>query len=125
MYLEPIFSALFYLFMDQNSQYETDEVFTTVGVLTIIITLLTCVLFFVIIGRWKPVFHKTVHWVITLVLLAIGMGILADTLGYNSDGDGVYSLKFGVFNAIYTALYFFLFSLLFKRFSVHAKYTPF
>ena len=108
-----------------NPEYR-DGVFASVGLVSILSSLIICAVFYVALGRWKPVFHKVVHWMITLSICAIIGFSIAYVLTGNEIGtvDG-YAMRFAFINSFYAMIYFSVLSILFKRFSIFAKHTPF
>ena len=122
-----IFTNMYELFIGSdpnNSEYRTG-IFSSVGLITLIFSVALCLLFYAGLGRWKPVFHKPMHWLATLLLLAASAFAFAfaQARGVIGSTDG-YTIRFALFNALYAALYFMLCSLVFKRLSIFAKHTP-
>jgi hypothetical protein len=122
-----IFSFLYELVCGQNSdspEYE-ESIFGSVGLITLLIAIVVCLIFYCALGRWKNVWHNLTHWIITLVIVAIiGFG-LAYGIADNEIGSvNGYLIKFAIFNAVYITLYFVIFSFLFKNFSIYSKRTP-
>ena len=123
-----VFSSLYEVFIGENPDYPEyrEGIFSSVGLLTFLLAAVLAAIFYVGLGRWRPVFEKRVHWVITLVLAALIGFLLAYTQAKGTLGaTDSYTTRFALFNALYAAIYFFLFSILFKRFSVFARHTPF
>ena len=124
-----MFTTLYELFLGQNNDpiYD-DEIFTPVGVITLLVALVLAAVFYLGMGRWKPVFHRVSHWVITLVLVLVFA--FAYAVWYALDRTGAantdsYMTGFGGINLLYASIEFFVFSVLLKRFSIHARRTPF
>ena len=123
-----LFTSLYEVFIGENPDYPEyrEGIFSSVGLLTFLLGAVAAAIFYVALGRWKPVFEKPVHWVITLVLTALIGFLLAYTQARGTLGaTDSYTMRFALFNALYAAVYFFLFSILFKRFSIFARHTPF
>lgn len=123
-----VFSFLYELICRSNldsPEYEA-VIYDNAGLLTLLSSALFALIFFLLLGRWKPVFHQPGHWIITLVLCAI-TGFLIAFLSAKSQLGTVdsYLIRFAVINMILTALLFFVFSLIFKQASIFAKRTPF
>lgn len=122
-----IFSTLYELVIGENYNYTEyrGSIFSSVGILSFIISVVIALIFYVGLGRWKPVFHKITHWLITiLVVVIVGFGLafnIANGVLVHVDG---YLIQFALFNSIYSALYFIIFSFVFKRFSIYSKRTP-
>jgi hypothetical protein len=123
-----LFTSLYEVFIGENPDYPEyrEGIFSSVGLLTFLLGAVAAAIFYVALGRWKPVFEKPVHWVITLVLTALIGFLLAYTQARGTLGaTDSYTTRFALFNALYAVVYFFLFSILFKRFSIFARHTPF
>jgi hypothetical protein len=122
-----IFSSLYEGLLSanpENPEYR-DSIFPTVGVITLVVSLVIALIFYGGLGRWKPVFHKRWHWVMTLILTAVVGFVLALLFVKDEIGliDG-YTWRFTFVNALYVGIYFIIFSLILKRFSIFAKHTP-
>ena len=105
-----------------------DQVFFTVGLFTLLIALVFSIVFYLGLGRWKPVFYKLVHWIIAMVFLAIIAALLAllQSKGATKANDfDAYMVRFSLFNVLISVIYYIIFSLLLKRFSIFARHTPF
>lgn len=124
-----MFVSLYELWLGQNNDpIYADEVFTPVGLITLFVSLLLAAIYYLGLGRWRAIFHRTPQWVLTLVIAAIFA--FAYALSYakdrtQADQTDNYMTGFGAVNAMYALIYFFVFSLLLKRFSIFAKRTPF
>lgn len=124
-----MFTALYELLIGKNPDPTyRNAVFTPVGLLTLVLMLGLAAAFYLLLGRWKAVFHRTSHWVITLLVALLMAFVLA--VNYAKDATGEpdmdsYMLGFGGVNLILAGLLFFGFSLLFRRGSKFARYTPF
>ena len=124
-----MFTALYELLIGKNPDPTyRNTVFTPVGLLTLVLMLGLAAVFYLLLGRWKAVFYSTAHWVITLVVALVIAFFLA--VNYAKDATGEpemdsYMLGFGGVNLIFAGLLFFGFSLLFRRGSKFARYTPF
>lgn len=124
-----MFQSIYELFLGQNNDpIYADEIFSPVGTITLLVTLGVAALFYVALGRWKPVFHRAVHWAITLVALLIfgyfyAVWYAKDRTG--ADDTDSYMSGFGGVNVLLTAVFFFLFSLGLRYASIFARRTPF
>lgn len=128
MTLLTIFSPFYEWICGTNAESpEYDNgIYDSVGLITVAIALTTALVFYLLLGRWKPVFDKMRHWIITVVLVALaGLG-LAFAAAKNELGavDG-YLVRFALINMILTVVLFFSCSILLKRGSIFAKRTPF
>lgn len=123
-----IFSSIYELVCSENPDFPEyrEGIFNSVGLITLLTAVVICLLFYVALGRWKGVWYTGVHWAITIfICAAIGFG-LAYSLAKGELGavDG-YLIRFALFNAVFSAVYFIAFSFLFKNFSIFSKRTPF
>lgn len=124
-----IFTSLYQALIGKNDDpiYE-DEVFFSVGLFTIIIALAVGILFYLGIGRWKAIFCHLKHWIVSLLIVLVVTGLLALQQAKSATQAEVfdaYMVRFAMFNALFAIIWFFLFSLLLKRFSIFSKHTPF
>jgi uncharacterized protein with PQ loop repeat len=125
-----LYSALISIFQGQRPAdyglYKTD-LFPLVGWSTLGVSLLLVLAFYYVFNSaMRTGMFRTTHWVLTLALAA-GLGTF---LAYNlSSGRGAESSSylgyFMVVNMLVAALWFFLFSILLKRWSTYARTTPF
>ena len=124
-----MFVTLYELWLGQNNDpIYADEIFTPVGLITFLVALVLAAIFYMILGRWRSVFHGIGPWLLTLTLVLIFAFTYA--LWYSMDRTGAdesdgYMTSFGSVNALYAVIYFFIFSIALKRFSIFAKHTPF
>lgn len=123
-----IFSNLYQLISGAHHSVPdyVSEVYDNVGVPTLIIVVLITAIFYLLLGRWKPVFFKTGHWIFTLLLTTIIAGVFAFTSALKVIGEyDSYMLRFSLMNGILAAVVFFILSIVLKRLSIFAKRTPF
>lgn len=128
MLLTSVFAAVYELLIGANLQSPEyrDGIFSSVGVASFLACLVICLLFYLALGRWKPLFHRTVHWVIALSATGVaGFGIAYAFTGSEIGMIDGYALQFASTNTFYTVVCFCILSLLLKRFSIFAKHTPF
>ena len=129
MYLLSVFTSLYEWCIGANDDpVYKDEVFSSVGVFTLLIALVFCLIFYVGLGRWKPVFYRLNHWVITIILLSVLSGFLA--LGESKGATQAtfldsYMISFAVYNALFAAICFIILSFILKKASIFSKRTPF
>ncbi|MES2275967.1 MAG: hypothetical protein V4592_08090 [Bacteroidota bacterium] len=126
--MKTVFTWLYELLCGANDDLPEfrDTIFGSVGLASLLLALLLAALFYLLLGRWRHVWYKLSHWVVTLLVclvagFGLAFGIARQTLGIFNG----YAMLFAVVNGIVLMSYFILFSLLFKRFSVYAKRTPF
>ena len=124
-----MFRILYELLCGRNIDptYATD-IYPTVGLFTLIGAAIGCAVFYLALGRWRPIFDKLVHWIISVVLIALIAGILALRLARGAIGGDDYDsymVKFSMVNGLYAAIFFVLLSLMLKKASIFAKRTPF
>lgn len=123
-----MFEFLYELLCRQNPDpiYATD-IYPYVGIFTLLFALVFAIVFYIVLGRSKPIWDKTVHWMITLIILLI----IAFSFAYNhaqkvtDESSDPFFFTFAMVNTLYAFIYYVLFSLVFKRFSIFAKRTPF
>jgi di/tricarboxylate transporter len=124
-----IFTSLYESILGTHSDYSqefSDDIFPAVGFITFVIAIVFCLLFYVALGRWKNIWYTTVHWAITIALVAaVGFGLAFSQTKSAIDIFDNYVLLFGLYNALFAAIIFIAFSFLFKNFSIFAKRTPF
>lgn len=122
------FSSLYEALAGANNEVPEyrEGIFSSVGLLTIFIVLGIAAIFYVMLGRWRPIFAHLGHWIITLVIVALfGFGFAwAQANGSIGSADS-YTTRFSLVNGLFALVYFFIFSLVLKRFSIFAKHTPF
>ena len=124
-----MFKYLYELICGQNvDPTYAASVYPSVGLFTLIFAFSFAVIFYLVLGRWKPIWDKLRHWVITIVLL-IGLSAffaLTQAKGATAEESfNSFMYKFSMVNSFYAVVYFILFSLLLKRASIFAKRTPF
>jgi glucan phosphoethanolaminetransferase (alkaline phosphatase superfamily) len=123
-----MFKTLYELLVGQNTNpaYASD-VFPTVGLFTLAFAGIAAILFYLLLGRWRPIWHKTVHWLVTILILAAAAGYIAVSVAKKAteeDADS-YMYTFSLINVLYVIVYFIILSLLLKKASIFAKRTPF
>ncbi|NTW33486.1 MAG: hypothetical protein HGB12_12835 [Bacteroidetes bacterium] len=124
-----IFEFLYELIIGPVANYPDyrNSIFNTVAVMSIVMVIIVCLIFYVGLGRWQPVFCKLHHWIVTIFIVAglgfyIAYSVACGTLGnYENDAK---IIPFGFINAIYSILSFIMFSFLLKRISIFCKRTP-
>lgn len=103
------------------------DVYPSLGLFTLLLSVIFALIFYLLLGRWKPIWDKTSHWLITLFVLALlsaCFAISSSKSATKGEADSfMYSLA--LINAVYSAIYFTIFSLLLKKGSIFAKRTPF
>lgn len=105
-----------------------NNIFPSVGLFTLVFSLAFAIIFYLVLGRWKPIWDKLKHWIITIILL-IGLSVFfALTQAKGATAEESYDsfmYKFALVNALYAVVYFIIFSLLLRKVSIFAKRTPF
>jgi len=123
-----MFSLLYELLVGKNPnpQYARN-IYPAVGLITLILSALFALIFYLFLGRWKPIWDKQKHWLVTIVLLAVTASGFAYSQALSTTGDDSdsYMVTFSFINALYAVVYFIILSLLLKRASIFAKRTPF
>src|SRR4051812_8144225 len=108
-----IFSSFYELICGSNPDFPEyrDSIFNYVGLLTLIVSAVICLIFYVALGRWKPIFYKLTHWIITIILVSLTCFALAyyysKSIIETSDS---YLVSFAGINALYAAIYFIILS---------------
>ncbi|MBE9462231.1 hypothetical protein ACFP1I_13410 [Dyadobacter subterraneus] len=123
-----MFEFLYELLCGQNPDpiFATD-IYPFVGLFTLVFAFVFTLVFYIILGRSRPIWDKTVHWVITMIILLI----IAFGFAYNhaqtvtEEEENSFFYTFAMVNTLYAFIYYILFSILLKRFSIFAKRTPF
>lgn len=123
-----VFSFLYELFLGENNEFPEyrEEIFDSIGFFTFLFCGALALVFYLVMGRWRMVWYNTTHWTLTLLVCVLFGFVLAYFFTRNEIGlvDG-YLVRFSLFNSLYAALFFILFSLLLKGFSIYSKRTPF
>jgi hypothetical protein len=123
-----LFSLIYELICGANADYPEyrEQLFRSIGLLTIVMTFVICFLFYVVLGRWKLVWFNNIHWAVTILFSAVACFLLAflAAKGTLQVVDG-YLVRFALANAVFGAVVFIAFSFLLKNFSVFSKRTPF
>lgn len=126
--MQTLFTNIYELTCGKNqsvSDYR-EKIYGSVGLLTLIIAIIIALLFYLALGRLRHIWYTRTHWVITVILAAVtGFGLAYGIAkGIIGSVDG-YLVQFALINAALLAVYFILFSFLFKPFSIYSKRTPF
>lgn len=124
-----MFKFLYELICGQNvDPTYGNNVYPSVGLFTLVFSLAFAIIFYLVLGRWKPIWDKLKHWVITIILL-IGLSVFfALTQAKGATAEESYDsfmYKFALVNALYAVVYFIIFSLFLRKLSIFAKRTPF
>lgn len=126
---------VFFFFASSSSEWEDyydilieENLCGYVSVLTLIFSIITCFVFYIIIGRITTSFQKIGHW----IFFALISGVIGFVIAYLNVKGNLYpgipvenfGLMFSMSNIIWPIIYFILFSFLFKHFSLYARRTP-
>jgi hypothetical protein len=133
--MQELFTFLYELFIGEHPNEAAlirSEIFPIVGLTTLGITLLAVLFYYYVLNSMstRPRFNYNGYWIGVLILNAIicffiALNKMANGLEVHFDDYEPYFYYFAVENAIYSMLFFTLFSLLFKTWSKHAPYVPF
>ena len=108
-----MFTAIYEFFCGTNDDpvYASD-VYPNVGLFTLVLAIVFAIIFYLLLGRWKPVWDKTVHWIISLVILVAIAFYLALSQSKSATGEDADSFmyKCSLINALIATFYFFIFS---------------
>lgn len=130
--MNEIFYSFYEIFYGVDSfvdAFSFSELYGIIGIVTLAIALFTTVLFYFIINSTN--FNKLAHW---LIIMAVTFGIVfLFTFMYPQDivmeNDFEISneqfITFGLINALIAIVYYFVFSVILKRWSVNGSVTPF
>jgi high-affinity Fe2+/Pb2+ permease len=123
-----MFKFIYELLAGKNADpvYATD-VYPFIGLFTLVVAFVLAIVFYLGLGRWKPLWDKLPHWIITLLVLIAIAVYWALTQAKSATGEDydAFMYKFALVNAFLATLYFVVFSLLLKKASIFAKHTPF
>ena len=123
-----IFSGLYELISGANPDVPdyVDGVYDTVGQITLVLLVALAIIFYLLLGRWKPIFYKLGHWIFTLLVIMAASFAIAFVVAHEVIGEiDSYTYRFSLMNAIFSAVAFLLLSTAFKRMSIFSKRTPF
>jgi hypothetical protein len=129
-----MFDLLYSYTLGQSFNYLeqfSSDVFLVVGIVSLVVALALCLIYYLIINRMTDKAAQLVHWIVFLVLAILICGVHALVTGTNymvdvaNDVDTPLPILFWLMNAIYGGVYFFLLSILFKKASKYATKVPF
>ncbi|MDO1450307.1 hypothetical protein Q0590_28770 [Rhodocytophaga aerolata] len=133
--MQEFFTFLYELFIGEHPNEAAlirNEVFPSVGLLTLFITLLMVLLYYYGMNSLstRARFNYTGYWIGVMLVNAIicfvvALNKIANGLEVHFDDYEPYFYYFAVENAFYSIFFFLLFSLIFKTWSKHAPYVPF
>ncbi|TWV93000.1 hypothetical protein [Chitinophaga pinensis] len=84
-----MFSLLYELLGGKNNNpVYASTIFPSVGLFTVILSVIFALVFYLLLGRWRPVWDKQKHWLVTMVLLALIASGLAYSQAINGTEDG-------------------------------------
>lgn len=122
-----MFSYLYTLLCGKTIYPEyKDHIYPFIGLFTFLLAFALAFIFYIIIGRKWTVWYKTTHWIITMVvILFIAFAFAFNYAEEETGGNTPFDYTFAMVNTLYAFIYYILFSILLKRFSIFAKRTPF
>ena len=124
---------IFYFLFESLENWDTwDEKGFSLGMLILFVsTIFFLILYYIILGRKTDRFASLGKWFLFGIINSLVVFIITllvegfNVFEYDSIGDFEYEIwSFTIINTIYAFILYFLFSLLFKRFSIHSKYYP-
>ena len=123
-----IFSSLYEVIIGENADFPEyrDGIFDSVGLITIFIAIAFCLLFYIVLGRWKEIWYTTLHWAVTIIIVAaVCFGFaFYQAKGQLGDFDS-YLIRFSIINIFWGCIIFIFLSFGLKHFSIYARKTPF
>ncbi len=123
-----MFTILYELVIGKNADpIYRNTIFLPIGAFTVSIMLVLSFLFYVVLGRWRAVFHRNSHWVWTLLFGLVVVFWLTLSFAQNATGEphvNAYMLGLGGINIGIALLSFVGASLFFRRGSKYARHTP-
>ncbi|QHT67674.1 hypothetical protein GXP67_14060 [Rhodocytophaga rosea] len=133
--MQELFTFLYELFIGEHPNEAAlirGEIFPSVGLLTLFITLIAVIVYYYGMNSLstRARFNYNGYWFAVLLVNAvicfiIALNKIANGLEVHFDDYEPYFYFFAVENAFYSMLFFVLFSLLLKTWSRHAPYVPF
>lgn len=132
MILLSIFSDIFKNIIGIEKVYGLDftEAFEGIGFSVITISFVMAILFYLVLGKWKPIWNLPSHWKITFAINAL-LCLLVTILQVNIKVQGIeifqvigYLIKISCVSLVSGSLIFLILSLILKRFSTFCKATP-
>ncbi|RDC65978.1 hypothetical protein [Adhaeribacter pallidiroseus] len=129
--LPGFFKFIYQLFLSapqppQSRPVYWNEIFPTVGLVTVLSALAMMVIFYYVINHWLPIafFRKAWHWAFFMIISAVIGFAYAVSYAHGKEVEGDYVYNFATVNALYGALFFLIFSFLLRRWSRGASTTP-
>jgi hypothetical protein len=129
--LPGFFKFIYQLFLSapqppQSRPIYWNEIFPTVGLVTVLSALAMMLIFYYVINHWLPIafFRKAWHWVLFMVISAVIGFAYAVNYAHGKEVEGDYVYNFAAVNALYGALFYLIFSFLLRRWSRGASTTP-
>ncbi|MEJ7677476.1 MAG: hypothetical protein WKG06_06315 [Segetibacter sp.] len=88
-----------------------NDVYPSVGLFTLLSAFILALIFYLALGRWKPIWDKLIHWVITLIFLVIIAIFFALTQSKGATGEdyNAFMYRFSMVNALVAFIYFIIF----------------
>jgi hypothetical protein len=133
--MQELFTFLYELFIGEHPNEAAlirGEIFPSVGLLTLFITLIAVIVYYYGMNSLstRARFNYNGYWfgvllVNAVICFIIALNKIANGLEVHFDDYEPYFYFFAVENAFYSMLFFVLFSLLLKTWSRHAPYVPF
>ncbi len=121
-----VFSFLYNVIEPPSSvAYEFENtVFPAVGLITLLFVIVCALIFYLVLSKQRWMYTRS-HWVMTLVFIVI---VAAGFAFFQAKAEinelDAYLISFSLYNAFIASVYFFVFSILIKRFSYWSKYVP-
>ncbi len=123
--------AFYFFFEDLNNWSVWDEKGYLIGFLILILTtLLFTLIYYLYLGRKNMKYATVGKWfffgVLNIIVVFIGTLLIEGITVFNLAFDTFFFeiWLFAIINAIYAFIFYFIFSLVLKRFSIFPKYIP-
>ena len=133
--MNDIFAALYELITGQDTDLSkllyNENTYIPIGISMLLLSALGMVIYYYALNH--PRYNRWFHWLIAVIIVCLinfaiayfmADGVVYDTYG-KTDGYVTQMVNFGIANVLWTFLFFFLFSMLFKWKSTNAVHSPF
>lgn len=112
---------------EEESEIYAENIFPIVAIVAIFLALAFALGYYLLLNRTTAKYSQNKHWGLTLFLVAVlgfGFSLWQGNSMDDIDIDG-YLVMISLINAVYAAVFFFLFSMVLKKGSINAQRVPF